>query len=147
MIGPATAVVPRPAPRRTIRRVRKLLPALVLSALALCGCSEIGDRIDEATNDAAASALTTAVREELQRAGIELDGDPECSTDLDREGAGLTGTAECSGSTVDGQSATASFDGTFSTSGCEGSLAIEVDGRQIVDLPEIPGCSVEATGG
>jgi hypothetical protein len=97
----------------------------------VCGCSEIGDRIDEATNDAAASALTNAVREELQRAGIELDGDPECSTDLDREGAGLTGTADCSGSTVDGQSAT----------------AIEVDGRQIVDLPEIPGCSVEASGG
>lgn len=128
--------------------MRRLLPALAVSVVVVVtGCSEIGDRIDEATNDAAASALTNAVREELQRAGIELDGDPECSTDLDREGVGLTGTAECSGSTVDGQSATASFDGTFSSSGCEGSLLIEVDGRQIVDLPEIPGCSVDASGG
>ena len=93
--------------------MRRLLPALAVIVVVVTGCSEIGDRIDEATNDAAASALTNAVREELQRAGIELDGDPECSTDLDREGVGLTGTAECSGSTVDGQSATASFDGTF----------------------------------
>jgi hypothetical protein len=127
--------------------VRRLLPALAVIVLVVTGCSEIGDRIDQATNDAAAAALETAVREELERAGIELDGDPECSTDLDREGAGLTGTAECSGSTVDGQSATASFDGTFATSGCEGSLAIEVDGREIVDLAEIPGCSVDASGG
>ncbi len=127
--------------------MRRLLLLVAVSVVVITGCSEIGDRIDEATNDAAASALTDAVRDQLQRAGIELEGDPDCSTDLDRDGTALTGTAECSGTTVDGQSATATFDGTFSTSGCEGALRIDVDGEQLVDLAEIPGCSVDAAGG
>ncbi len=114
-----------------------------MSVLAVSGCSEVGDRIDQATNDAATEVLTTAVRDQLSQAGIELEGDPDCSTDLSRDGASLAGTAECTGTTVDGQDATADFDGTLSTSGCEGSLTVEVDGRQVVDLAEIPGCSVE----
>lgn len=114
-----------------------------MSVLAVSGCSEVGDRIDQATNDAATEVLTTAVRDQLSQAGIELEGDPDCSTDLSRDGTSLTGTAECTGTTVDGLNATADFDGTLSTSGCEGSLTVDVDGRQVVDLAEIPGCSVE----
>jgi hypothetical protein len=124
-------------------RVRRLLALAVIAVLAVAGCDQVGDQLDQATNDAAEEVLTDAVREQLSQAGIELEGDPDCTTDLSRDGTTLTGTAECAGTTVDGLNATAMFDGTLSTSGCEGSLAVEVDGRQVVDLAEIPGCSVE----
>ncbi|MGH8777347.1 MAG: hypothetical protein ACRDWI_20170 [Jiangellaceae bacterium] len=123
--------------------MRRLFALAAVAVLAVAGCSEVGDRLDEATNDAAAQALTSAVRDQLDRAGIELDGDPECSTDLDRDGATLTGTAECLGTTVDGLDATATFDGSLSTSGCRGSLSVVVDGEQVVDLADVPGCSVD----
>lgn len=123
--------------------MHRLLPFVAAAILAVTGCSEIGEEIDQATNEAAAEALESAVRDQLNAAGIELEGDPECDTDLSRDGATLTGTADCTGTTVDGQNATATFDGALSTSGCEGSLTIEVDGRQVVDLSEVPGCSVE----
>ncbi len=128
---------------RTITRVRRLLPVVAAAILAVTGCSEIGEEIDEATNEAAAELLESAVRDQLSEAGIELEDDPECDTDLSRDDTTLTGTADCTGTTVDGQDATATFDGTLSTSGCEGSLTVEVDGRQVVDLAEVPGCSVE----
>ena len=123
--------------------MRRLLPVVAAAILAVSGCSEIGEEIDRATDEAAAEALESAIRDQLNEAGIELEGDPECDTDLSRDGTALAGTADCTGTTVDGQNATATFDGTLSTSGCEGSLTIEVDGRQIVDMTEVPGCSVE----
>lgn len=123
--------------------MRRLLPVVAAAILAVTGCSEIGEEIDEGTDEAAADVLESAVRDQLSDAGIELEGDPDCDTDLTRDGTTLTGTADCTGTTVDGQDATATFDGALSTSGCEGSLTIEVDGRQVVDLAEVPGCSVE----
>jgi hypothetical protein len=83
------------------------------------------------------------VRDRLAEEGIELDGDPECTTDMNLDGVDLTGTAECTGTTTDGRSAKANFDGTLSPGSCEGSFVIEVDGEQVVDLTEIPGCSIE----
>jgi hypothetical protein len=47
------------------------------------------------------------------------------------------------GTTTDGRGAKANFDGTLSPGSCEGSFVIEVDGEQVVDLTEIPGCSIE----
>jgi hypothetical protein len=47
------------------------------------------------------------------------------------------------GTSADGRSATATFDGTLSADSCDGSLRIDVDGAQVADLAEIPGCSVE----
>lgn len=128
---------------RTIPRVRKLLALAAVAVLAVSGCSEIGERIDEATDEAAANVLEDAVRDQLSNAGIELEGDPECETDLSRDDTTLSGTADCTGTTVDGQDAIATFDGTLSPNGCEGSLVVEVDERQVVDVAEIPGCSVE----
>jgi hypothetical protein len=135
--GPSEAVGPYD------HAMRRLLPVVAAAILAVTGCSEIGEEIDQATDEAAAEALESAVQDQLSEAGIELDGDPECDTDLSRDGTTLTGTADCTGTTVDGQNATATFDGALSTAGCEGSLTIEVDDRQVVDLAEVPGCSVE----
>jgi hypothetical protein len=126
----------------TITQVRSRLVFLVVALVAICGCSEVGQRIDEATNDAAEQALEAAISERLVDAGIELSGDPECSTDLDRDGTALTGTADCTATTSDNRTATASFDGTLSTSGCEGTLTVVIDGQTVIDATEVPGCSV-----
>ncbi|MBD0292804.1 MAG: hypothetical protein ICV70_04410 [Jiangellaceae bacterium] len=123
--------------------IRRLGLVLAAAVLGLTACSEIGQEIDQATNEAAARALEAAVRDRLADANIELRGDPECTTDLDRDGTALTGTAECAGTTTDGQSATASFDGTLSTQDCDGRLIVKIEGRNVVDTTDIAGCSVE----
>ena len=127
----------------TIRQVSKLLPLLAVAALAVPACSEVGEQVDQATNDTVARALAANVRDRLAEEGIELDGDPECTTDMNLDGVDLTGTAECTGTTTDGRSAIATFDGTLSPGSCEGSFVVEVDGEQVVDLAEIPECSID----
>jgi hypothetical protein len=122
--------------------VRKPSVYIVAALLTLSGCSQIGQEIDQATNDAAANALESALSEQLADAGIELSAEPECMTDLDRDGTSLTGTADCTATTSDNRTATATFDGTLSTSGCEGSLVVKVDDETVFDAAEIPGCSV-----
>ena len=114
-----------------------------IAVLVMPACSDVGEQVDQATNDTVARALAANVRDRLADEGIELDGDPECTTDMNMEGVDLTGTAECTGTTTDGRSATATFDGTLSPGSCDGSFVIEVDGEQVVDLSEIPGCSME----
>ena len=127
----------------TIRGVARLLSVLAVVVLLMPACSEVGEQVDQATNDTVARALAANVRDRLAEEGIELDGDPECTTDMNLDGVDLTGTAECTGTTTDGRSATATFDGTLSPGSCEGTFVIEVDGEQVVDLTEIPGCSIE----
>ena len=129
--------------RGTIRGVGRLLAVLAVVVLVMPACSEVGEQVDQATNDTVARALAANVRDRLAEEGIELDGDPECTTDMNLDGVDLTGTAECTGTTTDGRSAKANFDGTLSPGSCEGSFVIEVDGEQVVDLTEIPGCSIE----
>jgi hypothetical protein len=127
----------------TIRGVGRLLAVLAVVVLVMPACSEVGEQVDQATNDTVARALSANVRDRLAEEGIELEGDPECTTDMNLDGVDLTGTAECTGTTTDGRSAKANFDGTLSPGSCEGSFVIEVDGEQVVDLTEIPGCSIE----
>ena len=114
-----------------------------IAVLVMPACSDVGEQVDQATNDTVARALAANVRDRLADEGIELDGDPECTTDMNMEGVDLTGTAECTGTTTDGRSATATFDGTLSPGSCEGSFVIEVNGEQVVDLNEIPECSID----
>lgn len=120
----------------------RLLPLLVLAMLAVTGCSELGDRLNDSVNSMAATALENGVRKQLADAGIQLESGPDCSTDLSRDGAALVGTANCSGVTVDGLDARATFDGTMSSSGCDGKVTVVVDGRTVVDSAEVPDCSV-----
>ena len=37
----------------------------------------------------------------------------------------------------------AEFDGTLSSSGCAGTVTVEVDGRTVVDDQDVPDCSVQ----
>lgn len=135
-------MVIRPAPASTILRMRRLLFLLLVPLLAVTGCSELGDRLDDSVNSMAAKALEGGVRKQLADAGVQLESGPDCSTDLSREGVSLAGTASCSGVTVDGLNATATFDGTLSSSGCNGTVTVVVDGRTVVEAAEVPDCSV-----
>lgn len=126
----------------TILRVRRLLFFLVVLLLAVTGCAEIEDRINSGVNSMATKALEDGVRKQLADAGVQLQSGPDCSTDLSRQGVSLAGTANCSGVTVDGLNATATFDGTLSSSGCNGTVTVVVDGRTVVEAAEVPDCSV-----
>lgn len=126
----------------TILRVRRQLFLLVVPVLAVAGCSEINDAIDDSINDVAEQALEEGIRRQLDNAGIQLESGPDCSTNLSRDGASLTGTADCGGTTVEGQDVTAEFDGTLSSSGCTGTITVAVDGQTVVEDQEVPDCSV-----
>lgn len=126
----------------TILRVRRIFPLLIVPVLAFAGCSEIDDAIDDSINDVAEQALEEGIRQQLDNAGIQLESGPDCSTDLSRDGASLTGTADCGGTTVEGQDVTAEFDGTLSSSGCTGTITVVVDGETVVDGQEVPDCSL-----
>lgn len=127
----------------TICRMRRFLVVLGVVALAITGCSAIEDQIDDSVNEVASEALAAGVEARLAEAGIELEEDPNCDTDLERDGTTLSGTATCDAVTVEGRSAHATFDGRLSSSGCSGSVTIEVDGETVVEGREVPDCSVQ----
>ncbi len=129
--------------RATIAGMRRLLPIAAASLLAVTGCSEISDRLSDSVNSMAEDALERGISHQLAKQGIELESGPDCSTDLSPDGATLTGTATCDGTTIEGQHATATFDGTLSSSGCDGTVTVEIDGRRVVDAQRVPECSVD----
>ncbi|NDL56262.1 hypothetical protein [Phytoactinopolyspora mesophila] len=122
--------------------MRRLLVVLVLPLLAVTGCSEITDRLSGSIDAAASRALEKGIQDQLAQAGIELQGKPDCATDLTRSGTSLAGTARCEARTTDGHAATATFDGTMSSSGCTGTVTVVVEGRTVVNAAEVPDCSV-----
>jgi hypothetical protein len=122
-----------------MRSHRILLPLIALTALSVSACSE---QLDQAANDVASKALERAITSQLDNYDVGLKGDPDCSTDFERNGTTLTGDASCDGTTSDGKGVTAKFDGTLSTSECSGSLTVQVDGETVADMAEIPDCSV-----
>lgn len=123
--------------------MRRFSVILGAATLAIAGCSAIEDQIDDSVNSAASQALASGVEARLAEAGIELEEDPDCDTDLERDGTTLEGTATCDAVTVEGRSARAMFDGTLSSSGCTGTVTIEVEGETVVDGREVPDCSVQ----
>ena len=125
------------------RRVRRLSVILAAALLAVAGCSAIEDKITDSANELAADALASGVEARLAEAGVQLQEEPDCETDLRRDGATLTGTATCDAVTVDGFNAHATFDGTLTSAGCTGTVSIEVEGRVVVDGRDVPDCSVE----
>jgi hypothetical protein len=116
---------------------------LAAALLAVAGCSAIEDKITDSANELAADALASGVEARLAEAGVQLQEEPDCETDLRRDGATLTGTATCDAVTVDGFNAHATFDGTLTSAGCTGTVSIEVEGRVVVDGRDVPDCSVE----
>ncbi len=126
--------------------IRTSVLALCLAATALVGCGEIEDRVDDAvdgvTNSAAAAAVERLVAEELERQGIKLAEPLKCDPDVQREGTTLTGTIGCAAVTEGGEAVSADFDGSVSTSGCEGTVLVKVGDRTVLDSEAPQGCQV-----
>jgi hypothetical protein len=129
---------------RLHRRVLAALAACVL--LALGGCSEAEQRVeqaaDELTDRAATSAVHDLVTEELEKVGITLKEGPDCAPDLTRDGTTLSGTVKCTGMTTDDLGVLADFSGSLSPSGCDGQLVVTVGEAKKVDLKAPTDCNV-----
>ena len=112
-IGPYTSLMPPTLIRMTGRR---LCVAVALVA-ALTGCGAVQDKAKSVASSAVNKGVSTAAEgivagaftETLSKAGLSLDGDPDCSSDLTTDVKGLTvkGSVDCTGKTTKGDSATA----------------------------------------
>ena len=123
--------------------------AIVLGCLlgaSVTGCSAASDEADRATGEISGSAGAVAVErfvaEELGRHGLMLETGPVCTPHLDRDGASLSGTVECVGTATDGRDVNASFEGSLSTAGCDGTFVVLVGTERVVDVTAPEGCSV-----
>ena len=123
-----------------------LLATVLLAGAVLTGCGEVEDRVDEAvdgvTDSAAAAAVERIVNDELEQRGITLQDPVECDPDVQREGTTLTGTIGCTATTDDGLDVVADFDGSVSTSGCDGTVVVRVGDETLVDAQAPDGCQV-----
>jgi len=127
----------------------RIVHVIVLSLLftaALAGCDSVSDRVDEAVDDvsgtAAATAIESVITDELQRRGITLQSGPDCTPDVDRDGATLTGTVGCTATTSDGKAVAADFTGALSSSGCEGTVVVTVGEETVLDEQAPDGCQI-----
>jgi hypothetical protein len=113
--------------------------------IAVAGCSGGSDGADQAdgiSGSAGAVAVEKVVAEQLVRNGVSLETGPVCTPDLDRDGSTLSGTVECIGTTTDGRDVNANFEGSLSTSGCDGTLVVMVGAERVVDVRAPEGCAV-----
>lgn len=125
---------------------RSLLGLAVCVPLALAGCSEAEQRVeqaaDELTDRAASAAVNDLVTEELEKAGVTLKEGPDCTPDLNRDGTTLSGTVNCNGITTDDLGVVADFSGSLSPSGCDGQLVVTVGEAKKVDLKAPADCNI-----
>lgn len=125
---------------------RSLLGLAVCVPLALAGCSEAEQRVeqaaDELTDRAATAAVNDLVTEELEKAGVTLKEGPDCTPDLNRDGTTLSGTVNCNGITTDDLGVVADFSGSLSPSGCDGQLVVTVGEAKKVDLKAPADCNI-----
>jgi hypothetical protein len=121
-----------------------LLVCVVVVAAAGCsgGSDSAADGGNGISGSAGAVAVEKVVAEQLARNGVSLETGPVCTPDLDRQGSSLSGTVECIGTTTDGRDVNASFEGSLSTSGCDGTLVVMVGAERVVDVAAPEGCSV-----
>jgi hypothetical protein len=116
---------------------------VVVAAVAGCsGGSDGADQNDGISGSAGAVAVEKVVAEQLARNGVSLETGPVCTPDLERDGASLSGTVNCVGTTTDGRDVNADFEGSISTSGCDGTLVVMVGAERVVDVRAPEGCAI-----
>jgi hypothetical protein len=127
-------------------RVVHVVAVSLVFAAALAGCDSVSDQVDEAVDDVSGSAAATAIEnvitDELQRRGITLQSGPDCTPDVNRDGATLTGTVGCIATTSDGKAVAADFTGSLSSSGCEGTVVVTVGEETVLDEQAPEGCQI-----
>ena len=142
-IGPHTSLMPPTLIRMTGRR---LCVAVALVA-TLTGCGAVQDKaksvassaVNKGVSTAAEAVVAGAFTETLSKAGLSLDGDPNCSSDLTTDVKGLTvkGSVDCTGKTTKGDAATATFNGVIGVgtdaTSCKGHFLAKVQGKARLD--------------
>jgi len=125
---------------------RRLWVAVVLVAV-LTGCGAVQDKaksvassaVNKGVSTAAEAVVAGAFTETLTKAGITLDGDPSCSSDLATDVKGLTvkGSVDCTGKTTKGDAASARFNGVIGVgtdaTSCKGHFLVTVQGKARLD--------------
>jgi hypothetical protein len=118
-----------------LTRATYTLSALLLTLCAsfVAGC----DAVQEKAGEVSGQALENGVREEIERrlaqAGVELQGDLDCTSDKDLDAGSLSGvvSVNCNGKVRAGGEAVAVFNGSISPDGCTGRLTVTAGGREI----------------
>ncbi len=125
---------------------RRLCVAVAL-VVALTGCGAVENKaksvastaVNKGVSTAAEGIVAGAFTETLSKAGITLDGDPDCTSDLTTDVKGLTvkGSVDCTGKTTKGDSASARFNGVIAVgsqaTSCKGHFLVKVQGKARLD--------------
>ena len=128
-----------------VTRLTAVICLPVLLALSACGAVEDKARsaassaVNKGVSAAAEAIVASAFTEAATKAGVTLDGNPDCSSDLDTDVKGLTvkGTVTCAATTDKGKAASSTFKGVIavgsSATSCKGRFVLKVDGKAKVD--------------
>jgi len=116
-------------------RTATALPAalLALCALLVAACDAVQEKAGEISGQALEDGVRAEIERRLAAAGVELQGDLDCSSDKDLDAGSLSGvvSVNCNGKVQDGGEAVAVFNGSISPDGCTGTLTVTAGGREI----------------
>jgi hypothetical protein len=121
--------------------------AVVATAAALTGCGTVENKaksvassaVNKGVSTAAEAIVASAFTETLSKAGLALEGDPDCSSNLETDVKGLTvkGSVDCTGKTTKGDAASARFNGVIAvgsaSTSCKGHFLVKVQGKARLD--------------
>lgn len=126
--------------------------AMLIGALA-SGCGAAQSALDEgaaavrtgaanALSGATNAALAGAVQSTLDGVDVGLTAAPTCRNTMAFDAGAATGqgTATCVATTTAGKAVTATFKGSVSVDGCDGSLTITVAGRAPITDASVDSC-------
>ena len=99
--------------------------------VALLGCSEAVRDIEGAEAKEVLDVRTVA---ELDALGIEIDGELDCSSDVDDDSV-IVGT--CAGSTTDARTILTTLDGTIDRGECSSTVTISVGDDVVYDESDV----------
>ena len=141
--------------KRAFLRPGTAVVAGILTLGLLTGCDQAQSVVDQAagaarqaaesaTADAATAAIGTATSSALGEAGITLVSPPDCTSDLSVDAVQVkaSGTITCVGRTTESQAVRSAFEGSLTPTSCIGTLRIEVQGREPIEVPKIDGCRI-----
>lgn len=116
----------------TVRRIRVgRTIGVVVMMVALVGCSEA---VRDLEGVAAKEVLGARPVAELEAVGVEIDGELDCSSDVDDDNV-IVGT--CTGTAVDGQSIRTALDGTVERGECSARITISVGDDAVYDESDV----------
>lgn len=114
-------------------RPAALLVLLSAIALLIGGCDAVQEKAGDISGQALENGVRTEIERRLNEAGVQLEGDLNCTSDKDLDGGSLSGvvSVNCNGTVQGGGEAVAAFNGSISPDGCTGTLTVTAAQRDI----------------